>query len=146
MDGIVLATFTDPELLAPEGVLVTSAGQVLVCGADSHNIIQVNSDGRKKLSTLATRMDGVVDLKWRIHCQSATAVPLPPSLREINTRATSWCSEWNKGMYMYIIEWVIICNVYKIKNVLFRIRTLKHEMLQNYTCLQFQIQIFCLQV
>ncbi|KAH3794185.1 hypothetical protein DPMN_147716 [Dreissena polymorpha] len=59
MDGTVLVSFTDPELLTPVGLLVTSAGQVLVCDVKSHNIIQMDSDGGRKLSTLATKMDGV---------------------------------------------------------------------------------------
>ncbi|KAH3749406.1 hypothetical protein DPMN_183904 [Dreissena polymorpha] len=59
-NGSVLATFTDPALKGPEGVHVTPAGQVLVCGSLSHTIIQVDDEGRKKLAILTTKKDGVV--------------------------------------------------------------------------------------
>ncbi|KAH3749814.1 uncharacterized protein LOC127848194 isoform X2 [Dreissena polymorpha] len=58
-DGSVLATFTDPALIAPR-LHVTPAGQVLVCGSLSHTIIQVDHEGRTKLAILATKEDGVV--------------------------------------------------------------------------------------
>ncbi|XP_052252983.1 uncharacterized protein LOC127859520 [Dreissena polymorpha] len=58
-DGSILATFMDPALKLLTGLHVTPAGQVLVCGRDSKNIIQVDSKGSKKLATLATPMDGV---------------------------------------------------------------------------------------
>ncbi|KAH3749149.1 hypothetical protein DPMN_183640 [Dreissena polymorpha] len=58
--GSVLATFTDPALIGPCYVHVTPAGQVLVCGGESHTIIQVVDEGRKKLAILATKEDGVV--------------------------------------------------------------------------------------
>ncbi|KAH3831376.1 hypothetical protein DPMN_104641 [Dreissena polymorpha] len=54
-DGTLLATFTDPELRGPVGLHVTPAGQVLVCGSSSCTILQVGSEGRSKLATLATR-------------------------------------------------------------------------------------------
>ncbi|KAH3749470.1 hypothetical protein DPMN_183968 [Dreissena polymorpha] len=59
-DGSVLATFTDPALHYPCGVHVTLAGQVLVCGYTPSAILQVDSEGRRKLATLATQEDGVV--------------------------------------------------------------------------------------
>ncbi|XP_052237008.1 uncharacterized protein LOC127848538 isoform X2 [Dreissena polymorpha] len=59
-DGSVLATFTDHALLEPCDVHVTPAGQVLVCGMGSHTILQVDSEGRRKLATLATKEDGVL--------------------------------------------------------------------------------------
>ncbi|XP_052253003.1 uncharacterized protein LOC127859532 [Dreissena polymorpha] len=58
-DGSILATFMDPALKFLSGLHVTPAGQVLVCGRDSKNIIQVDSKGSMKLATLATRSDGV---------------------------------------------------------------------------------------
>ncbi|XP_052253209.1 uncharacterized protein LOC127859742 [Dreissena polymorpha] len=58
-DGSILATFMDPAVKFLTGLHVTPAGQVLVCGLDSKNIIQVDSKGCMKLATLATRSDGV---------------------------------------------------------------------------------------
>ncbi|KAH3819383.1 uncharacterized protein LOC127881775 [Dreissena polymorpha] len=60
-DGSVLATFTDHALQDPGGVHVTPAGQVLVCGYKSNTILQVDSQGNRKLSTLVTGEDGVVN-------------------------------------------------------------------------------------
>ncbi|KAH3700269.1 hypothetical protein DPMN_075243 [Dreissena polymorpha] len=60
-DGTVLAIFTDPELLYTYGLHVTPTGQVLVCGYQSHTLLQVNNDGSRKIATLATReRDGLV--------------------------------------------------------------------------------------
>ncbi|XP_052235087.1 uncharacterized protein LOC127847292 isoform X2 [Dreissena polymorpha] len=58
-DGSVLATFTDPALRRPNVVNVTPAGQVLVSGWASYTILQVESDGKRKLATLATKEDGL---------------------------------------------------------------------------------------
>ncbi|XP_052235686.1 uncharacterized protein LOC127847672 isoform X4 [Dreissena polymorpha] len=58
-DGTVLCTFTDPELVWPRGIHVTAQGQVLVCGGESGNILQLDGEGKKKLATLATRSDGL---------------------------------------------------------------------------------------
>ncbi|KAH3749963.1 uncharacterized protein LOC127847747 isoform X4 [Dreissena polymorpha] len=59
MDGKVISTFSDNDLKVPLGVHVTAGGQVLVCGYGSNTIIHVNSEGKKKLATLATEKDGV---------------------------------------------------------------------------------------
>ena len=59
MDGSVLATFEDPDLISPTVVHVTPAGQVLVCGEGSSTILQVDSMGTRKLATLATDRDGL---------------------------------------------------------------------------------------
>ncbi|KAH3768200.1 hypothetical protein DPMN_169412 [Dreissena polymorpha] len=56
-DGSVLCTFTDPDLKWPRGIHVTAQGQVLVCGWESNNILQLDCEGRKKLATLATSRD-----------------------------------------------------------------------------------------
>ncbi|KAH3749114.1 uncharacterized protein LOC127847305 [Dreissena polymorpha] len=55
-DGSVLATFTDPALQYPRGVHVTPAGQLLVCGGKYSDpfILQVDSEGKRKLATLGT--------------------------------------------------------------------------------------------
>ncbi|XP_052247776.1 uncharacterized protein LOC127855903 isoform X2 [Dreissena polymorpha] len=58
-DGTVLQTFTDPDLQHPRGIHVTALGQVLVCGASSDTILQLDGEGKKKLATLATRRDGL---------------------------------------------------------------------------------------
>ncbi|KAH3704188.1 hypothetical protein DPMN_079244 [Dreissena polymorpha] len=58
-DGSILATFMDPAVKFLVGLHVTPAGQVLVCGNDSKNIVQVDSKGSMKLATLATLRDGV---------------------------------------------------------------------------------------
>ncbi|XP_052235695.1 uncharacterized protein LOC127847674 isoform X5 [Dreissena polymorpha] len=58
-DGTVICTFTDPELVGPRGIHVTAQGQVLVCGASSRTILQLDGEGKKKLATLATRSDGL---------------------------------------------------------------------------------------
>ncbi|XP_052235319.1 uncharacterized protein LOC127847445 [Dreissena polymorpha] len=58
-DGTLISTFMDPELQNPRGVHVTPAGQVLVCGRISENVIQVDREGKKKLATLASQSDGL---------------------------------------------------------------------------------------
>ncbi|XP_052231846.1 uncharacterized protein LOC127845152 [Dreissena polymorpha] len=60
-DGSVLATFTDHALQDPNGLHVTPAGQVLVSVWGSNTILQVDSEGKRKLATLATKEDGVVE-------------------------------------------------------------------------------------
>ncbi|XP_052235828.1 uncharacterized protein LOC127847747 isoform X2 [Dreissena polymorpha] len=59
MDGTVICTFSDIDLKVPWCVNVTSGGQVLICGYGSNNIIQVDSEGKKKLTALATEKDEV---------------------------------------------------------------------------------------
>ncbi|KAH3818823.1 hypothetical protein DPMN_120549 [Dreissena polymorpha] len=70
-DGSVLANFTDPAL---RGVHVTPAGQVLVCGGQYPNvyIIQLDSEGKRKLATLATEKDGM-GYPWSICYNRHTA-------------------------------------------------------------------------
>ncbi|KAH3773682.1 hypothetical protein DPMN_175050 [Dreissena polymorpha] len=59
-DGTLLATFKDPALDGPYGLYVTPAGQVLVCERLSFSKLQMDSEDRSKLATLATReRDGV---------------------------------------------------------------------------------------
>ncbi|XP_052227916.1 uncharacterized protein LOC127842449 [Dreissena polymorpha] len=58
-DGTVLHSFTDPTLKEPCGIHVTALGQVLVCGYGSDTILQLDSEGKKKLATLAITSDGV---------------------------------------------------------------------------------------
>ncbi|KAH3754367.1 hypothetical protein DPMN_189034 [Dreissena polymorpha] len=59
-DGTLLATYTDPALLRPDGLHVTPAGQVLVCGYWSRTVLQVGWEGQSKLAMLTTQEeDGV---------------------------------------------------------------------------------------
>ncbi|KAH3708275.1 hypothetical protein DPMN_067722 [Dreissena polymorpha] len=60
-NGSVLATFTDPALQGPRGIHVTPAGQVLVIGAQSNTILQIDSEGKRKLATLVTQKAGLVN-------------------------------------------------------------------------------------
>ena len=61
-DGTVLATFTDPELRWPDGLHVTPAGQVLVCGYGSDTVVQVDREGRRKVASLNSWAVGVFGL------------------------------------------------------------------------------------
>ncbi|KAH3748985.1 hypothetical protein DPMN_183474 [Dreissena polymorpha] len=67
-------SFTDPALAKPIGVIVTPSGQVLVCGGKYPNfyIIQLDSEGKRKLATLATDMDGIVN-PWSVCYNRHTA-------------------------------------------------------------------------
>ncbi|XP_052275434.1 uncharacterized protein LOC127874836 isoform X2 [Dreissena polymorpha] len=60
-DGTLISIFEHPELQYPRGVHVTPAGQVLVCGYASNNVIQVDHEGKKKLATLASQRDGLCE-------------------------------------------------------------------------------------
>ncbi|XP_052213771.1 uncharacterized protein LOC127832373 isoform X2 [Dreissena polymorpha] len=57
--GTLLSSFGDPELQGTWGVHVTPVGQVLVCGYSSKNILQLDSESKKKLATLVTEKDGL---------------------------------------------------------------------------------------
>ncbi|KAH3693440.1 hypothetical protein DPMN_080872 [Dreissena polymorpha] len=59
-DGTLLATYTDPALWHPDGLHVTPAGQVLVCGYWPPTVLHVGWEGESKLATLATQEDGVL--------------------------------------------------------------------------------------
>ncbi|KAH3717455.1 hypothetical protein DPMN_060243 [Dreissena polymorpha] len=50
-DGTILSIFTDRQLQSPTAVHVTGKGQVLVCGRNT--IMQVDSEGKKKITALA---------------------------------------------------------------------------------------------
>ncbi|KAH3895037.1 hypothetical protein DPMN_019197 [Dreissena polymorpha] len=69
-DGTLLATYTDPALLRPDGLHVTPTGQLLVCGFLSDTVLQVGWEGKSKLATLATQKDG---MRWpESVCYSST--------------------------------------------------------------------------
>ncbi|XP_052222316.1 uncharacterized protein LOC127838540 [Dreissena polymorpha] len=56
-DGTLISTFTEQD--SPSAVHVTPSGQVLVCLFCSFTVIQVDHEGRKKLTTLASEKDGL---------------------------------------------------------------------------------------
>ncbi|KAH3701888.1 hypothetical protein DPMN_076884 [Dreissena polymorpha] len=70
-NGTVLSIFMDPALNWLKGVHVTPAGQVLECGEASKTVLQVHSQGSKKLATLATQRDGLEE-PWSVCYDSYT--------------------------------------------------------------------------
>ncbi|KAH3840075.1 hypothetical protein DPMN_113517 [Dreissena polymorpha] len=60
IDGTLISTFEHPELQSPCGGHVTPAGQVLVCGYDSHTVIQVDHEGKNKLAALVSKKEGLI--------------------------------------------------------------------------------------
>ncbi|KAH3873938.1 hypothetical protein DPMN_037179 [Dreissena polymorpha] len=73
-DGTLLATYTDPALRWPRGLHVTPAGQVLVCGWQSNTVLQVGWEGQSKLTTLATKEDGV-RWPWPVcYCSTTSSI------------------------------------------------------------------------
>lgn len=57
--GYLLSALSDPELQRPIGVCVSDSGAVFVCGMDSHSVLQVDNEGKRKITTLVTLADGV---------------------------------------------------------------------------------------
>lgn len=57
--GNVLSTLKEPDLKFTGGVTVSSTGTVFLCGWKSNIILQVDRDGKRKLSALATSSDGL---------------------------------------------------------------------------------------
>jgi len=51
LDGTVLQTFTDPEMIRPSAIHVSPAGHVFV-GCNNGAVLQVSSDGTRKLTTV----------------------------------------------------------------------------------------------
>ncbi|XP_052219184.1 uncharacterized protein LOC127836564 isoform X2 [Dreissena polymorpha] len=82
-DGTILAIFADPGLRWPRSVHVTPAGQVLVSGLQSYTTLQVDIERMRKLTSLATRRDGV-EYPWSA-CYSNTTL----SIIVLDTGATS---------------------------------------------------------
>ncbi|KAH3879862.1 hypothetical protein DPMN_003770 [Dreissena polymorpha] len=84
-DGTLLATYTDPALPGLlEGLHVTPAGQVLVCGYRPHTVLQVGWEGQSKLATLATEEDGV-RRPWSVCYSSTTSSIIVGQDRDDNT-------------------------------------------------------------
>ncbi|XP_053390842.1 uncharacterized protein LOC128553691 [Mercenaria mercenaria] len=52
MMGNYLSTFTDPDLVAPQGVCTDKKGNILVCGWGSSNIVQISEDSETKLGSI----------------------------------------------------------------------------------------------
>lgn len=57
--GQKLSTFSDPALQAPIGVCIADNGSVFVCGWDSDTVLQLDREGSMKMTTLATKDDGI---------------------------------------------------------------------------------------
>ncbi|KAH3845950.1 hypothetical protein DPMN_088245 [Dreissena polymorpha] len=57
LDGTVLSSLEDHALRGPLGVHVAETGQLLVCGLESNNVVQV--DGEGGVVTLASKEDGL---------------------------------------------------------------------------------------
>ena len=47
LDGKMVYQYEDKELKRPNGIYVDSAGNSLVCGTNSHNVVVITADGRK---------------------------------------------------------------------------------------------------
>lgn len=58
--GNAHSTLQDEELVVPTSIAAADDGSVFVCGRKSCSIIQVDKDGKKKLTTLATVENGIV--------------------------------------------------------------------------------------
>ena len=54
LDGKMVYQYEDKELKRPHGIYVDSAGNSLVCGTNSHNVVVITADGRKHGELLAS--------------------------------------------------------------------------------------------
>ncbi|XP_053401379.1 tripartite motif-containing protein 2-like [Mercenaria mercenaria] len=54
VQGNFLSTFTDPDLVCPQGVCTDKKGNILVCGFGSSNIVQISEDLKTKLGIFKT--------------------------------------------------------------------------------------------
>ncbi|XP_052766213.1 uncharacterized protein LOC128207375 [Mya arenaria] len=59
MHGRGLAILADEDIKGPTGVCVSPCGKVFVCGSHFGTIIQIDSEGKHKLSIQATKEDRV---------------------------------------------------------------------------------------
>ena len=57
--GNKLATFTDPKLKRPTGICIAPNRTIFVNGYDTATVMQVDSNGKTKLSTVANHAEGV---------------------------------------------------------------------------------------
>ncbi|WAR25968.1 hypothetical protein MAR_011672 [Mya arenaria] len=58
--GNQLSTLSDPDMKGPRVIHVSALGHVFVYSYISHTLLQVDSEGKRKLATLATRADGLM--------------------------------------------------------------------------------------
>lgn len=58
-EGNRLSTFTNEELINAYGICVDSEGNVLLCGSDSVQILQISADGEHTLGTLSDKSAGI---------------------------------------------------------------------------------------
>lgn len=61
--GQQLSTLQDPYLVFPTGVCMADNGTVFECGFQSNNIIQIDREGTRKITTVATLSNGIHDPK-----------------------------------------------------------------------------------
>ncbi|XP_052779011.1 uncharacterized protein LOC128216475 [Mya arenaria] len=57
--GRVYSTVEDPDLGELSGLCVSPSGHVFVCGRGSHTVVQVDQEGRRKLTTVVRQADGL---------------------------------------------------------------------------------------
>ncbi|XP_053402492.1 uncharacterized protein LOC128557894 [Mercenaria mercenaria] len=55
IQGNYLSTFTDPDLVRPWGVCTDKRGNILVCGFESSNIVQISEYSKTKLGIIKTK-------------------------------------------------------------------------------------------
>ena len=55
LDGRMVYQYKDKELASPRGIYVDSAGNSLVCGWNSHNVVVITADGRKHRELLTSK-------------------------------------------------------------------------------------------
>ncbi|XP_053401727.1 uncharacterized protein LOC128557719 [Mercenaria mercenaria] len=56
IQGNYLSTFTDPDLVYPQGVCTDKRGNILVSGYGSSNIVQISEDSKTKIGILKTEI------------------------------------------------------------------------------------------
>lgn len=84
--GNKLTTFKEAGMKSPEAVAVAVNGNVFVCGGVSNNVIQLDRDGKKKLSKVVDAKDGVVS---------------PRSLWFHNKSAELIIGQWNDSIVVF---------------------------------------------
>ena len=69
--GRIISTLETDHLNNPTGLTYLDNGNIVVCGCESHTIVQVDKDGKRKLSTLATSSDRVF-AQWSLYFNTKT--------------------------------------------------------------------------
>ncbi|KAH3749487.1 hypothetical protein DPMN_183985 [Dreissena polymorpha] len=118
-DGSVLAIFTDPALQGQRGVHVTPAGQMLFCGGlyPNYSILQVDSEGRGVLATLATQAEGVVR-PWLVGLQR-----VPEISDNIGSNFRFAGTDPPLKIRFRIFIFIVVCNLALFSQELFFIQT-----------------------